>query len=224
VTIISHSHQFIFIKARKVASSSVLVALGKHCAGTDIVTAPGDTEGHPNSSINSIGFKTHTAPEDIKRIVTPEQWQGYTKIACVRNPWDVAVSKLLWRFYRGGKRWNIQYSDSFQKAVQNQSINVKNPEYRNLLHTCINDLQQNCDFFFTADGVPNADVYLRFETLQDDFDALSDQLGLPRSQLPKLKSQSRATGWDYREFFDDDLEAAVYQAAKRTIDYFNYTF
>ena len=39
--IISHRHRFIYVKARKVAGTSVEVALAKHCGDADIVTPVG---------------------------------------------------------------------------------------------------------------------------------------------------------------------------------------
>ena len=39
--IISHRHKFIYLKARKVAGTSVEVALAKHCGDADIVTPVG---------------------------------------------------------------------------------------------------------------------------------------------------------------------------------------
>ena len=39
--IISHRHKFIYLKARKVAGTSVEVALAQHCGDGDIVTPVG---------------------------------------------------------------------------------------------------------------------------------------------------------------------------------------
>ena len=225
MTIISHSHRFIFIKARKVASSSLLVALGQYCSGQDIVTAPGDTEGYPNNARNDAGtVKTHTHPDVIRRMAGETAWESYTKVTAVRNPWDVAVSSLLWRYYRGGKRWNAHYTDQFRKAVDTRTIDPTDPEFKQHMFSVIESLPRNCNFYFADDGSARADVYLRYETLQPDYDALCQKLGLPQNTLPILKAQSRVPGWNYREFFDEELKTAVYDAAKRTIEYFDYSF
>jgi hypothetical protein len=224
VTIISHTRRFIFIKARKVASSSLLVALGRHCADPDIVTSPGDSEGYPDYAMNNGALKTHMHPAKIRRLVTPDQWRDYTKITSVRNPWDVAVSSLLWRLYRGGGRWGITYSDVFRDAVRDKNIDPSDKEYRCHFENVLKDLPRNCDFYFDDDGNPYADVHLRYESLQHDFDRLCRRLGIPPSPLPHLKAQSRSADWSYRSFYDSYLRDRVGEIAHRTIDYFGYRF
>lgn len=228
MTIISHTHEFIFIKARKVASSSVLVALGRHCSPPDTVILPGDTEGLVIPDFPASGLITHTPPETLKKIVPPEQWERYLKITCVRNPWDAAVSMLLWQYFRRhhkeDKRKRVNFSRQLGQALETRQLDLSDPEYRQKMEDCINWLSINCAFSFDAQNSPNADVYLRYETLQTDYDALCKRLNFPTETLPRLKSQSRAPDWDYRAFFDDDLKARVAGVAHRTINYFDYRF
>lgn len=200
------------------------MTLGSYCGGADIVTAPDDTEGLPDNTRNATGIRTHSHPDRIRRLVRPEQWRDYTKITCIRNPWDVTVSMMLWRYYRGGTGWNTSYSDTFHTAMTTRTLDVADPEYRGHMLACIRDLDRNCDFYFAPDGTPFADVHLRHENLQADFDALCDRLELPRQALPRLKSGSRGPGWDYRTFYDEELRDAVARAAARTIGHFGYRF
>lgn len=228
MTIISHTHEFIFIKGRKVASSSILLALGRHCRPPDIVTFPGDKEGQSTPSLPATGLTTHTPPETLKKIIPHEQWERYLKISSVRNPWDVAVSMLLWRYFRRhhrkDKRQRNTFSKQLEHALETQKLDLNDPEYRSLMKDCIDDLGKNCSFYFNSKNNPNADIYLRYETLQIDYDALCVQLNLSTEILPRLKSQSRAPDWDYRAFFDDELKDRVARVAHRTINYFNYKF
>jgi hypothetical protein len=224
LTIISHTHQFIFIKARKVASSSLLMALGQHCSGTDIVTAPGDTEGFPRHARNADKINTHTPPRLLQRMVTPEQWEKYTKITCVRNPWDTVVSGFLWRLSRRQSEWGTGYSQEFIRAIWNDEIDPSEPEYRSHFLKTIAYLHRNHEFFFDPLGQPVADVYLRYETLQTDFDALCERLMLPMRTLPKLKSNARRRAREYHEYYDSELRDFVGDTCKRTIEYFGYQF
>jgi hypothetical protein len=230
LTIISHSKKFIFIKARKVASSSVLVALGQHCENLDIVTAPGNTEGYPRNKMNSEGIETHSHPSIIQSLITPEQWQNYTKITCVRNPWDMAVSLLLWQFHRRGarkpgtrKQMHV-YSPSFEKMIRSQNIDTTDPEYRECFSRVYSVLSKNCYFYFDEAGSPQADIFLRFENLQSEYDELCDRLNLPRTLLPLLKSRFRKKEWIYQNFYDEELIDNVYRASSPIVDYFNYKF
>lgn len=226
MTIISHSHKFIYIKARKVASSSVLVALGQHCTGSDIVTAPGDAEGFPTNSMNDAGIRIHSGPDEIKQLVTQSQWDTYQKITCIRNPWDIVISFLFWRFLRAGRRrhQHIIVSDRLRETIANKVIPLDDPEYRGHITEGLKLLERNDTYHFAPDGSPYADIHLRYETLQDDFTTLCNQLGVAPSILPTLKSFSRPPGIDYRDFFDDELCAAVADKAALTIKHFGYEF
>lgn len=233
MTIVSHSHRFIYVKARKVASSSVLLALGLHCSGDDIVVAPGRSEGLRDPSRNNSGLRAHTHPTKIQQLISPQQWEDYTKITCVRNPWDMAVSMLLHRFsiekklaiyYRVQRKEFIGYSDRFRRAIADRSIDPSDPEYRWHMLACIDDLDRNIRSYFAPDGTPYADVHVRYETLQDDFNAACTDLGLPQQDLPRLKSHSRAPRWNYQDFYDNDLRAALARKASPITEYFGYEF
>lgn len=224
MTIVSHSHRFIYIKCRKVASSSLLVALGQHCSGDDIVTAPGNKEGHGDFTRNEGGiFQTHMHPKDIRRLIGNDIWESYTKITVVRNPWDVGVSSLLWKYHRRHVRGR-EFSPGFKEALEARSFDLNDEEFRFYMELTLETNRRNSAYCFAPDGTPQADIYLRYETLQDDYNALCDQLKVPQSTLPKLKSKSRPEGLNYRDFYDDSLKQAVYDSAKPIVDYFNYTF
>jgi hypothetical protein len=224
MTIVSHTHRFIYIKARKVASSSLLVALGKHCRQPDVVMSPRDTEGLPEYAMNDAGLRTHMHPVQIRNVASPEAYDVYLKVTCVRNPWDTLVSMLLWRVHRCGTRWGQTYTEGLLSAIAERRFDPSDPEHRRLLLSCANGLRQNVRFLFDPAGTLYADVHLRYETLQADFDVLCDRLGLPQSVLPRLKGQARPRGWNYRDFYDDSLRQAVAPITHPIAERFGYTF
>ncbi len=223
MTIISHSHKFVYFKPRKVAGSSLLVAFGQHCRHPDIVTAPGNTEGFFRNAMNCVGIPTHTYPEKIKAIMEPVLWDAYTKVTCVRNPWDVAISMLFWKIFREHKQGAV-FSDDVRSLILNQTIDPRNEEYRAQMQIIIEGLPRNNHFYFDTCGKPWADFYIRYENLQADFDHACDLIGLETSELPKLKAKARGLDVDYRGFYDETLKNMVYEKAAATIDFFDYQF
>ena len=226
MTIISHTNQFIYIKARKVASSSLLVAFGKHCRAPDIVTSPGDTEGHERIVLNCKDVDTHTPPSVIKEMVTAEQWENYTKITSVRNPWDVAVSMLFWRIHLQEikPRRGLHLSEALKLSILNHDIDLANTDFRKPFKEIIISLKRNESFYFDPDGKPYADIYLRYENLQAEFDQACRKLSLPLSTLPSLKTAARRKEHPYAAFYDNELRELVYEVNRNTIDFFGYTF
>jgi len=223
MTIISHTHKFVFFKPRKVGGSSLLVAFGQHCRHPDVVTAPGNTEGFLRNAMNCTGIPTHTYPEKIKAIMEPSDWKSYKKITCVRNPWDVAISMLFWKIYREHKQ-GIIFSDTARNAILNGTIDPKNEELREQMQIICDGLPRNNDFYLDQRQQPWADVFIRYEAIQSDYDKACDLVGLPRSELPRLKGKARPQEQDYRIFYDDALRDLVYEKCATTIDYFDYKF
>jgi hypothetical protein len=175
--IISHKHEFILIKPRKVAGSSLVVALGKHCGNQDIVSKILGVDDHQRR--NSSGLCEHMTPISIKEFVGDDIWSSYFKIVPIRNPWDAVVSFFYWNkrneVLANNQIIDCKFMDEFKKFVLHGR---KKP--------LANDLR-----FWTIDGLPFADFVIRFESLQDDFDLLCDTINLPPSILPKVKSAFR---------------------------------
>jgi len=76
-------------------------------------------------------------------------------------------------------------------------------------------------FYYLENKIPLADVYLRYESLKDDFDKFSDSLKIPRVNIPHLLSNSRKNKRHYSTYYDNELITNHY---KDMIDYFGYKF
>ena len=134
-----------------------------------------------------------------------DNWNEYFKFTIVRNPWDMYVS-----FFCFEKRKSINY---FQKNV--------NKKFKNYIHKT---RQKNNAYYFDKDGTPTADIYIRFENIQSDFNDFSDKLHIPREQLPFLKSEFRKDKKHYSNYYDDESIEFIEKRHKKIIDYFNYRF
>lgn len=121
MTIISHRHKFIFVRPRKVAGTSIEIALSRCCGREDVVIPLGRqrplrfdsamdeddfgivSEQHAEAVCwgDEIGHAggTHLRPRTIRAGIDPGVWDAYFKFTVARNPWDQFVSHYYWRFY-----------------------------------------------------------------------------------------------------------------------------
>lgn len=203
--IVCHTFNYIFLKPKKVAGTSVQIALAGYCTGRDQVNKFSEEEidqrpwlkSFNNSvvlKLNDLNPKSkwyqrvtsenttlkdsrmlggHVTALKLKRIIKPAIWNSYYKFTIVRNPWDQQVSRYYQKLYKWTGRGNA--ASEF-------------PEFSTWI---VQEKQTNENHYFDRHGNPILDFYIRFETLQTDYNTVCDTLGIPRSTLPRAKSKYR---------------------------------
>ena len=238
MTIISHKHRFIFLKARKVGGSSILQALGKHCCSSDIVTSPANLEGLPSFARNTAEFVPHMDAQRIRNAIDEETWNSYCKITIVRNPWDEVVSRfhfVLHRMSIGESKFQMKRSSGLlqmlprrfrpKKVPLEGAGDLDSPNFdREFLRELARESGRNNSFFFDKNGKPLADIYMRFENLQSDFESACKKLGLPVEPLPHLKGKIRPKKIPYQHYYDDKTRDIVAKKSSWVIQHFGYEF
>ena len=90
--IISHKHQFIFVKTKKTAGSTLEKLLYPYLGENDICTgSPRDDTPQKNTTITN----GHMSWRQIEATY-PNEWRNYYKFTIERNPWDKVVSSYFW--------------------------------------------------------------------------------------------------------------------------------
>ena len=140
--IISHKYNYIFIKNRKVAGTSVEIYLNKFRGSKDIFTpistwhknhVPQNYKGYTNilnellktnfrykkrtitEFLKGNKFWNHMPALLVKNRIDSEIWGNYFKFAIERNPWDKAVSQYFWL-----KKINKNQDLQFEKYLSNR--------------------------------------------------------------------------------------------------------
>ena len=228
--IVSHLHRFILLKTQKTGGTSVELALSQICGPDDIVTPLTEDDEKLRGAVKAQNYlipETRRAPlapllrllgkrgaragtefhehmnaSDVRRAIGPEIFDDYLKVTIVRNPWDREVSRYFWAT-RGEAN-----PPPFDRWVRKTSSRPERKTWE------IYSLGDRCI----------ADVVMRHETLDADFDALLERLGCAGAvSLPKAKGKFRPKR-DYREFYPPETQAIVGRRYAREIAHFGMTF
>jgi len=236
--IISHKYKYIFIKPMKVAGTSVQVALGQNCDANDIFSQGGsyDPQGsygnacarefykNRNSIVPSIiienNLRGHTKPDEIKKAIGNKIWNDYCKVTIIRNPWDMCISRFWYapppqRCPRLRTERVLWLQENFENR---EGVNKRFRE------AIMENPKMNKIYYFNKNK-PIANVYLKFENLQNDFNNFSDKLGIPQVRnFPHKKSQFRLDKRHYSTYYDDETRDLIAKEYKYYIKYFGYKF
>lgn len=233
--IVSPSLRMLFVKPRKVAGTSVELALSPHLSEGDMATPVGRDERRRKAAegvivgrISGRGWlklRDHSPLSRAVRVLGPEILD-LRIVTTERNPWDRAVSQFFWSMRHGDirtrpfaeqKRLFEVYLRKWGRATWLDRVYGRKRQ-RSLSSVGL----------YTLDGVVMADRVLFFERLAEDLAALGPWLGLERPlSLPgeRAKSDSRPDQRrDWREFYSDALRDFVGEICAREIALFGYAF
>jgi hypothetical protein len=243
--IISHSREFIFLKPRKVAGTSVEVALSRHTLEGDVVTPMGefdarwDEDQYTHPGRHWPGLRRHATLREIRKYVGDEVWRCYFTFSIVRNPWDLVVSKYHWatrpgspnlplgqslvRFLRRPRKVSRNFSRLGRTLIP-KLVDTEKIPFPVFAKYMLRYYEMNDGFYFNGDGTLGLDHVLRYENLTEDFGRVCERLGIPDTPLPFLKTKTRPKGTHYSEYYDDESRERVARVHRRQIEAFGYTF
>ena len=243
--IVSHRHEFIFLRPRKVAGTSVEVAMSRQCGDDDVITPIGRHQARwdhdPWADLGRLrtGYRRHATVEQVRSRLGDELWNQYLKFSIVRNPWDLVVSQYHWATRKGAigrGAWNTlsafwreptRIRSNVHTVVANaaQFVYGSEPVSFDFFATrLLRYYGDNGDQYFHRSGALALDFVIRFEHLESDYMALCERLGLPGTGLPSLKSKTRAAHRPYSAYYSDETRERVARAYRRHIEEFGFTF
>jgi len=207
--LISDSHEFIFLRMRKVASTSmkaILLPMG--------IPRPTGKVAHLKSRAK-LEWDYHNyvsrAHDDIvaaQKRMPAELFSRYFKFAFVRNPWDRLVSEyeFLLRKTKHGRHSRVKKLAGFKQFIQMQ-IPRKDAYQINML----------CN----REGELLMDFVGKIENLDEDWQTVCDRIGIPYQALPRKNAGDHN---HFQEYYDDECRQLVAQHWKKEIELFEYSF
>lgn len=209
----SKAHNFIFVKTRKTAGSSIEVLLSQHMHDpADIITPLIDEDEttlrrplgiEPRNHQDEHGLKkfwNHMPGRRIKKLLGREVWRTTLSISVERHPYEKAVSMAHFRQLPPGM--------SFEQHLDNV---VRRGQYA------------NWGIYTNRHGKPMVDVLIRFENLKAELDALLARLKLPpAAELPRAKTNFRTDRRPAAEVLSDEHKRIIQVACAPEFEYFGY--
>ena len=207
--LISDSHEFIFLRMRKVASTSMKAILSPLC-----LPRPGGRWAHLKSrawlewNYHKYVFRAHDDIRAAQRRMPAEKFNRYFKFAFVRNPWNRLVSEyeFLLKRPQHGRHARVKKLDDFKQFIQMQI--PRGDAYQ------INML---CD----RNGELLMDFVGKLENLQADWQTVCERIGIPHQALPVTNATQRG---NFQDYYDDESRRLVAEHWDREIKLFGYSF
>ncbi len=206
--IVSHAHKFIFFAVPRTGTHALRNALNGYLTeddwqqqflfGEQKIPIPALAQ-IPHGHISLQQVQTHL-PEDI--------WRSYFKFAFVRNPFDRYVSVCSF-LNRGQSDFDERASQFMERALQ-----VGRFRQRILV-------RPQSDMLVNSEGYLQMDFIGHYETLQQDFDRICEQLNLQKQQLVKNNASVHRS---FRQYYQTPtLTQIVSLFYQRDFQLFNYS-
>jgi hypothetical protein len=196
--ILSYIHQFIFIKTRKTASTSMEIALSEHCYSPDIITRINEEylRNIETTFHKKRGWYNHMPMTEVRDIITGRTFKTFFKFAMERHPYDKAVSQIYWRTANNPSKSSI--NDIIEKG-----------EYKNIhLYTDGKDVL--------------VDKIFRYEDLPDCLTEIEQAIGIPIAKdFPHAKKSRPRAGTD--DILTEEHKRIIQDICQAEFELLNYT-
>lgn len=211
--ILSAKYNYIYIRPRKTASTTIQRALAPSVGPDDvIITSETRSLGilqTPGTEIPDDLLHTHMTVAEIRPFIRDDFWNAAFKFASERHPYEKAVSLA---YFRLGKR-----------ERQRRRGGIPKDSFEEYLAIVVR--QGGCDghSLYTIDGRVILDDVIRQESLGEDLRRIGDRLGFPvPAELSDAKTVYRSDQRPAREILSADQRQAIYAARRVEFDYFGY--
>ena len=245
--IVSHRHKFVFVRPRKVAGVSLQVSLSRVLGEDDVaysyrplrfVASRDDSRFRVVGAGAAVYGGGHFLPDTVRRMVGEGAWSTYFKFTAARNPYDLLISFLYFKFSPSRYWRDVWWGGRSPRAlVRNAPRALRLHGLRRrflggrgreaveaILRERLFDQIEDIPRFYSSRGAPYADYVVRFENLQRDYDALCGRLGLPPQTLSRINTKSKPPNVDYRDYYTDWSRGYVADLCRPMLDAFGYRF
>lgn len=232
--IVSHAHRFLYVRPKKVASSSVFIALQQHLQPNDLIGKDGQlmrktgvSKPVPTRSGKGLWkLRPHASLQRISYVLGPEILK-YRIITLARNPWDRAVSEYYWyRSVHKGTQVTEDVQKDFEAFLLKRARLGAARRFVDRLEGRKRISKMEQSELCTLDGTFFADNVVFYENLQVGLEELSKEMGLD-IKLPEKREKGEVRdkkSRDWRSFYTDKGVEIVAKACANDIKLFGYSF
>lgn len=224
MVLVSHKKEFVFLKTRKTAGTSTEMLLETFCApsghavseATPAVVGCSGIIGRrlyesplnlPDPESRQVqDWYNHMPAREVAQRLGPTIWSRYTKVSCVRNPFDRTVSMFHWRLQWG----KIEPEPDDLPRLFRAFVETDWPDDREVV---------------MIDDKIVVDEFIRYESLYKDLAALAEKLALDieLSKLPHTKNlKEKRTFYSFAELYDRRSIDIVRDRLRWVFDHFGY--
>ncbi len=221
--LLSHPHKFIYIKAAKVGGTSTEVYLQNACTNepievrksskTDLIIDDKGIVGARSGlkgKAESPRFHGHMHAQAVKNQLDPEIFSSYTKIANVRNPFTLHLSRFLQRLHGTPQGMPEKFEDMRAAFLADEKM----------------DYAMNSKAHYFADGEMVIDRGIAFERLEEDVLSFAKDVGYDYApnKFPTLKVRKSARdGNQTKDTYDQAMIDRVLEMYDWYFDAFGYS-
>ena len=178
----------------------------------------------------------HLKAEEYVRYkyLTQDMFDNYFKFTFVRNPWSRMVSIYKYLGFNKKLEFNVFLKGTFKNTIFNEKNWFVGPQ---------------SNFVYSANGDLLVDFIGRFEDLQNSFEYVCKQIGLPATQVPHINeskendsafsrnsknfvrnisrriTEKKISSYKtYQEYYDEESIELVAELYEKDIELFKYDF
>lgn len=162
----------------------------------------------PEPVLRSGRFPKHSFVSKAQSELGSKEFNRLFRFAFVRNPWD----------------WQVSLYHYILKHPENpdyESVRGMNSFDDYVSWRVDGRIRLQSDFLNDESGKSIVNFVGRFETLQDDFDQICQEIRIPLIRLPHLNKGTRR---NYRTMYTIETQALFAEAYRIDIERFNYEF
>jgi hypothetical protein len=199
--IVSYSRNFIFIKTKKTAGTTVEAVLGAACSGDDVCTLTTTKAG--DVARTNGNFYKHMTAEEAYPLIDPKFWDAAYKVTVERHPYEKAVSQAFYKFPKHKKRAGGDMAEYMDWVVREGDY----PGFPR----------------WSIGGKVAVDDFIHQEKLKEDLDRVGARLGIPiPDELPQMKTRTRTDRRPAHEILTDAQKAIVYERCAKEFELLGY--
>ena len=216
---ISHRNKFIFIHIPKCGGMSVESALRRF--DCEYIYKHGkESESIPHLAKHATALDFKSQIDDI---------ESYFKFTFVRNPWSWAVSNFVFNEGRHAPYLNNLKHSGYKIYKRHfNSYSKEDGDIKNLFEFWLEWWVNGCNpsqnmMFCDEDGRTLVDFIGRLENFEEDFNKVTDHIGIKGASLPH-RNKNKKSNIEYKEYYNENSRKMMEEHFKKDIELFNYTF